>query len=444
MSNDQQKPFIHAKRRSSMNAAEISRIEQFRQFKKEIRGSKEYLIVGIDIAKKKHYAFLGNATGKTLKRGLTFENEASGFEHLLDQVQFYVHREGLDKTVFGVEPTGVYHKPLAEFLIESDHLVVYVTNAAIKHNRSLLDGRWDRNDTKDSANVADLISQGKCHYYDLPDIDIRDIRSLLSLRARLKKSISSYQTRIRNNLVAQYFPELDDHWNQAQKENMAIVRWCLSPQKISQLEFQDFHRMVTTKNRGLPQYRRLDKIWQLAPYSIGCRSGVGLELEAEMMVTNLTELRSQICEVEQCIEDICEGFEEYRYLLTIPGFGPYVAAVVLAAIGNPHRFENTKQVIRLAGYDLNANRSGKRSRDAIPVISKSGKAQLRYALFQAALVASSRTRPFCAYFNKLLEGRQQEPGIRTKMRVKLAVKLLVIAWTLMKQQQPFDQALLQA
>ena len=43
-----------------------------------------------------------------------------------------------------------------------------------------------------------------------------------------------------------------------------------------------------------------------------------------------------------------------------------------------------------------------------------------------------------AYYHRVLEGRQREKGIRTKMRVKLAVKLLVIAWTLMKKREYFD------
>jgi len=43
-----------------------------------------------------------------------------------------------------------------------------------------------------------------------------------------------------------------------------------------------------------------------------------------------------------------------------------------------------------------------------------------------------------AYFAKLLRGREREKGIRTKMRVKLAAKLLVIAWSLMKKKEPFD------
>ena len=421
-----------------MNQININRIEAFRQFKKQIRGSKQYLVVGIDIAKHKNHAFFGTANGKTVLKGLIFENSASGFEHLLTQVQFYMDRDGFEQVVFGLEPTSVYHKPLAEFLIDQGFLVAYATNEAIKKNRSLLDGRWDKNDTKDSANVADLISQGKCHYYDLPDMNLRDLRSLLLFRKRLRKQLHSCRVRIRNNLVAQYFPELDRMWSQAEAENLAIVRWCLSPHKIHHLSFQDFYQMVTTREKGIRQHNRLHKIWEMAPYSIGCRPGTTLELEAGILVGSVNLIQEQIKEVEARIKDLGYSFVEYEYLLTIPGFGTYVSAMVLAAIGNPNRFESASQVIRLAGLDLNATRSGQKSHTAVPVISKKGKADLRYALYQAALVASSLTIHFRAYYHRLLDGRQREPGIRTKMRVKLAAKLLVIAWTLMKKKEPFN------
>jgi len=78
----------------------------------------------------------------------------------------------------------------------------------------------------------------------------------------------------------------------------------------------------------------------------------------------------------------------------------------------------------------------------VPVISKKGKGDLRYALYQAALVASSLTRQFRAYYHKILKGREREKGIRTKMRVKLASKFLVIAWTLMKKKEPFSASYL--
>jgi transposase len=94
-----------------------SSIERFRQMRKAIRGSQEYLIVGIDVAKDKHHAFLGTATGKTLLRRLIFENNKAGFEKLRTQVEAIKVQHALSKVVFGLEPTGNYHKPIGMYLL---------------------------------------------------------------------------------------------------------------------------------------------------------------------------------------------------------------------------------------------------------------------------------------------------------------------------------------
>ena len=59
-------------------------------------------------------------------------------------------------------------------------------------------------------------------------------------------------------------------------------------------------------------------------------------------------------------------------------------------------------------------------------------------MYQAALVASTKDYNVIPYYTKLLVGREREKGIKTKMRVKLAAKLLVIAWTLMKKKESFN------
>jgi hypothetical protein len=74
----------------------------------------------------------------------------------------------------------------------------------------------------------------------------------------------------------------------------------------------------------------------------------------------------------------------------------------------------------------------------MPLISKKGKADIRYALYQAAFIASTQNEDFIEYYNRQLRGREKEKGIGTKRKVKLAAKLLVIAWTIMKKQEPFD------
>ena len=121
--------------------------------------------------------------------------------------------------------------------------------------------------------------------------------------------------------------------------------------------------------------------------------------------------------------------------MSIPGFGPDVSAKVLGAIGDPYRFTSAKQVLKMAGLDLCAKRSGKTSNAATPVISKQGKSDLRLGLYHAALVASHHSRDFILYFTNKLRGRANEKGIKMKMLIKLAAKLLIIAWTLMKKKE---------
>ena len=47
-------------------------------------------------------------------------------------------------------------------------------------------------------------------------------------------------------------------------------------------------------------------------------------------------------------------------------------------------------------------------------------------------------------FTRYLKGRKNVRGIKTKMRVKLAAKMLVIAWTMMRNDTDFDPMLIEA
>ena len=414
------------------------RLEQFRQLKREVRSSDGYLIVGIDVSKDRHHACFRAASGRILLKRLVFENSYEGFERLLNQADVLRLENGLREVVFGMEPTGNYHKPLGEFLIRRLALVVLVSNVAAKENRKSLDGRWDKHDEKDAANVADLVSQGKFLFYEYPEPRIKELRVLLGLKRRLKRQEHGYRVRIRNHLVAKYFPELDRYFDQSEKYSLAIVRWCLDPRSLSGYEFEEFVRMVAPQMRSGQQSGRLRTILQRAQHSIGCEMGPGAEFEARVMVEGLRQIRIVIGDTDKQIQERCLEFSEYEYLLSIPGFGPDVSAKVLGAIGDPFRFQNGSQVIKMAGLDLNAERSGKGSEWARPRISKKGKADLRYALYQAAFIASTKNRYFMVYYSNQLRGREREPGIKTKMRVKLAAKLLVIAWTLMKKKEPFN------
>ena len=135
--------------------------------------------------------------------------------------------------------------------------------------------------------------------------------------------------------------------------------------------------------------------------------GEAASFEAQVMVDSLKQIRQTIESVDDKLEDACLEFPEYTYLLSIPGFGPDLSAKVLGAIGDPYRFTSAKQVLKMAGLDLCANRSGKTSNAATPVISKQGKSDLRYALYQAAFIASFITRTLSPTLRTSSKGGQK-------------------------------------
>ncbi len=104
------------------------RLEEFRVLRAGIPGSSRHLIIGIDVAKERHHAFFGTATGATLRKRLAFANQRSAFERLVALSGDLQAQYNLPQRVFGLEPTGVYHKPLLEYLVRAGEPVVLVSN----------------------------------------------------------------------------------------------------------------------------------------------------------------------------------------------------------------------------------------------------------------------------------------------------------------------------
>lgn len=89
----------------------------------------EVLIVGIDIAKRKHCAVAIKKDGFELSRPFFFLNSKEGFERFLQRIEHIRVMNGLKRIVFGFEPTGPYWKPLIHYLDERGKDVVVINPA---------------------------------------------------------------------------------------------------------------------------------------------------------------------------------------------------------------------------------------------------------------------------------------------------------------------------
>jgi hypothetical protein len=63
----------------------------------------------------------------------------------------------------------------------------------------------------------------------------------------------------------------------------------------------------------------------------------------------------------------------------------------------------------MAGLDLSADRSGKKT-GGPPVLSKKGKSDLRYALYQAAIISSLNYKEFIVYHTNKIRGGSGKKG----------------------------------
>jgi len=127
-----------------------------------------------------------------------------------------------------------------------------------------------------------------------------------------------------------------------------------------------------------------------------------------------------------------EGEARVQWLETIPGFGGYAARLVLAEIGDIHRFASKRQLYSYAGLVPRLRESGQRQRRG--GITRSGSPRLRWMLVQAAHSAVRSSPAARAYFQRLARHKHRQVA-----RVALARKLLGAVWALLRHGVCFDE-----
>jgi transposase len=146
-------------------------------------------------------------------------------------------------------------------------------------------------------------------------------------------------------------------------------------------------------------------------------------------------VRTRIARIEDELLSVAAPLPAYRLLLSIPGIGPTLAAILLAELGDIAWYTKFSQLRKLAGLDIVRLASGQWSGTAR--ISRCGRPLLRWALYQAALGAA-RTAAGRAHRDRLRAKRAGDPHACFKATVELAAKLLRLVWGVWRSGRPYD------
>ena len=146
------------------------------------------------------------------------------------------------------------------------------------------------------------------------------------------------------------------------------------------------------------------------------------------------ELQAVTDEIEELIKRHPPLRRQHELLTSIPGIANLTTSRILGEMPNIAEYRSAKTVAAFAGLSPREYQSGTlRGRTRL---AKTGNAQLRRALFFPAMVATRHNPILKALYRRLTEaGKPKMVALAAVMR-----KLLVLAYGVLKSNQPFDQA----
>ena len=395
------------------------------------------LIVGVDVAKKNHYARIYNSMGIDVVKPFYFHNSREGFCRLLGKISEAKEKEKAERVIIGMEPTGHYWKPLAYFLKEAGYTVVIVNPYHVKNSKEMEDNSQDKNDRKDAGLIAQLVKEGKFLHCILPEGIYAELRTLYITRQQEHKKLNAALCQLKA-IVDEYFPELMEVFKSLLgKAAQWVLRSCPFPKDILSLKLEELEEGLKQASNSRVGIKRAEALRQAAEKSIGVKEGLeGAKVKLQACLEEIEFYQGQIRKTEEAMGRYLEETGLANYLLSIPGVGVVTAAGFLGEIGDPTKYQHWRQIRKLAGYNLTAQKSGKKQK-AKTTISKRGRPGLRNLLYQASLILVAKNKEFKALYHYFLK-RPENPLTKKQALVAVALKLVRVMFTLITQKREYD------
>ena len=353
------------------------------------------IYVGIDIAKDKHDCFIVNSDGEILFDVFTIQNNMDGFEDLLFKIKSV--EKNPDKVKVGLEATGHYSCNILGFLKNKGLSTIVINPLYTSLSRKSISLRKTKTDKVDARTIASMImSDVSLKPYSDTLYHNEDLKSLtryrfdkVAQRAKLKQSVS--------RLVNILFPELEKLVSTLHgKAVYELLSEFPSAQHIASANLKHLTNLLHTASKGRFQRASADEIREAARKSIGSYLPAK-SLELKHTIKLIRELDCEITEIEAEIKKIMDVIDSP--IISIPGIGQNLGAIIVAEVGDFSRFESPDKILAFAGCSPSTYQSGQLY-SSHAKMEKRGSRYLRWALLNAAAYVCKWEPTFAAYLAK--------------------------------------------
>ena len=375
------------------------------------------IYVGIDVAKDKHDCFITDSDGEILFSVFTIQNNRDGFDDLFAKILSI--SSDFSNIKVGLEATGHYSYNLLGYLIDKGLPTFVINPLHTNLYRKSLSLRKTKTDKVDARTIAMmLMSDVNLKSYSDISYHNEELKSLtryrfdkVQERARLKQSVS--------RLVTILFPELEKLVPTLHIASVyALLSELPSTGKIASCHLTHLTKLLENASKGRYSKEKAIEIREAARVSIGSNMPAK-SLELKHTLHLISELDSEISEIESEIKQIMDQISSP--ILTIPGIGYRMGAMILAEIGDFSRFDSPDKILAYAGASPSTYQSGQLE-SSYSHMEKRGSRYLRFALINAAKYVCHWDETFGAYLQKKIsEGKHYNVAIThaTKKLVRL-------------------------
>jgi transposase len=391
------------------------------------------LHAGVDLALEKNVVLVVNEKAQRLDH-FSFPQNRGGYDYFLRRLESLRHKHQAANVVVAMEPTNYFWKLLARELEEKQQTYCLVNAYTVKKHREGDQLDRSKDDQRDARQIAELSRNGRTTQTQLQKGAYEDLRQYATLYHQLIQSIRREKT-ILWGLVGQVFPEVVQAFKGLDGETYrALMITCASAAAIRQLSMEAFLAQVRAAYSGKRLYTsKLKRVYQLANSSIGVTEGIqAIQLAIQVHLTQLQIFETQLEQVTGAMTARLFSLPEALYLLSCPCLKPTSAALFLAEVGDPQRYQKAAQWVKLAGIQPTSNSSGRKQRSRTPM-SHQGRPHLRTLLYFTCLRMVQHDTRFAQLYADL-QRRKDNPLTKMQALGVLMNKLLHIWWALIHYQ----------
>ncbi len=355
------------------------------------------IYVGIDVAKKSHFASVINSDCETLVKPFKFTNDENGFNLLLKNISCFNKEE----TLVVIEATGIYGDNLTKFLFDNGFSIGRINPIQTDSLRSS-NIRKTKNDKIDTSLIVQCLMLKKYSLITKKDIEMIELKSLCRFKLDLIKSQSKYKCQL-VGCIDVVFPELNTIFKDLQiKTVYALLSKYSSAYAISHARIDSLTKLISKASRGHFKKDTAIALKNVSSHSIALKNS-SIELQIRILIKQIIFLQQQIDLLDNKINNIMENLNSV--ITSIPGIGNWLGAIIISEIADISKFSCSKKLLAFAGLDPSVKQSGE-FEAANNRISKRGSKSLRYAINTAASLIIWKDDTFHNYYTtKMASGK---------------------------------------